>query len=118
MPAIKRTTASGAKRITIVKSKAYVNHPSNVTKKKPTARLKKRRAANTVKGRYPNPSVRNEDVNYFIDEAIASVDRASIEKKQATLSYAQGMITGFYFVGLISKTAFETYINSLRLRTK
>jgi len=80
---VKRTTASGKKRTIIVHSASYIKRPSNVTKKAPSARLKKRRAANTVKGRYPNPrhqfcikqihNGKEMTVGYFTSDTIAKM---------------------------------------------
>lgn len=47
----KPATKKAAKKVT----KSYVNRPSQITKSAPSKRLKTRRAANTVKGRFPNP---------------------------------------------------------------
>lgn len=37
------------------RARAYVNRPSQITKRAPSKRLKRRRKKNTVAGRFPNP---------------------------------------------------------------
>lgn len=116
----RRVTASGKKRVVIVKSAAYVNRTSNITKKKPSPRLKKRRAANTVQGRYPNPfdNQSAELAHSFINKALDQIDKKTGIEKQAAVSYAQGAIEALYRLGVFKIALLNAYVDSLRLRMK
>lgn len=81
-PAPKRKTAARTMKAAV----GYVNRPSQITKKAPTKRLKKRRTINlqTPRGVFPNPSPRQIDETYAREIFLYGQNDGDLYRQQTT----------------------------------
>jgi hypothetical protein len=88
---------------------------SQVTKKPPTKRLVTRRRANTQAGYFPNPV--NPPLNetefmahLYRSKELAMKRSGTVAKRQAAVSYAEGMATGAMLLGLFDRKERDTFM--------
>lgn len=105
------------------KRAAYVNRPSQATKAAPSKRLKARRAkraAQPVKGYFPNPS---SNVDWTAKAVQAVLDAQNVKPvhklvRQAKISYAHGIVQAYWDVGVIETRTYEALMTALRKAAK
>lgn len=91
---------------------------SQVTKKPPTKRLVTRRKANVKAGYFPNPvnPPLNETefmVHLYRSKELAMKKAGTVVKRQAAVSYAEGMATGAMLLGLFDRKERDTFMSEI-----
>jgi hypothetical protein len=104
-PAPKRKTAARTQKAAI----GYVNRPSQITKKAPSKRLKKRRTINlqTPRGVFPNPGklVSRYDVQYF--DMYGKPEHMPFHYKKDAMEFAKDKIEATIFDRQLNKNVWS-----------